>query len=307
MLKMNVLITGGAGFIGSFTKDLLKKNGHQIFLVDNLVTGKIENVEEDEVFIEGDIRDEATLAKLRTYSFDAIIHLAAQTSVPASMANPLYDLSENLEGTVKILMLAKEIRVKKFIFASSAAVYGDNDHCPLVETDRLIPTSPYGITKMGAESYISVFCKEYGIEPTILRYANVFGPKQSKDGEGGVIKIFIDKLQLGENPTIYGDGNQTRDFIYVGDIARAHLAALNGPKGLYNVSSHTETSVNELIEILKEISEKQFVPQYSRVREGDIYRSCLDHTKIKENLKWSPQISLREGLTRTYKALSTTE
>lgn len=300
---MDILITGGAGFIGSFTKDVLKKNGHKIFVVDNLITGKKENLCEDEVFIEGDIRDEETLAILRKYRFDAIIHLAAQTSVPDSMRDPLYDLSENLEGTVKMLLLAKETGVKKFTFASSAAVYGNNEQCPLKEESQLYPTSAYGVSKMGAEQYISMFCREYKIESTILRFANVYGPKQSKDGEGGVIKIFIDKILNNDTPTVFGDGNQTRDFIYVEDIAEAHAAALKGTGGIFNVSSNTETSVNELIKVLEKVSQKPFSPKYEAVREGDIYRSCLDNRKIKKELQWEPQIKLEEGLLKTYQAL----
>lgn len=294
---MNILITGGAGFIGSYTKDKLKREkDYQIYVVDNFVTGSKNNLQADDFIIEGDICDDHVYEQLRKYSFDAIIHLAAQTSVFESMNDPLYDLHENILGTVKMLLFAKENGVKKFIFSSSAAVYGDHPKIPLTEKDSLNPTSAYGVSKLCAEYYIKMFCEHHKIESTILRYANVFGPKQSKDGEGGVIKIFIDMINNKQIPCIYGDGNQTRDFIYVEDLASAHLAALKGSSGVYNVSTNIETSVNELITLLSCIIQTEINPIYFPKREGDIYRSCLDNTMIKKTLNWSPKISVKEGL-----------
>lgn len=294
---MNVLITGGAGFIGSFTKDQLKKDQYyKIILVDNFVTGSKKNLQADDIIITGDICENQVYDELRKYSFDAIIHLAAQTSVADSMKDPLYDLHQNIMGTVKMLLFAKENGVKKFIFSSSAAVYGDNSKIPLTEEDSLYPTSAYGVSKLCAEHYIKMFCKQHNIEPTILRYANVFGPKQSKDGEGGVIKIFIDIIKSQKAPYIYGDGNQTRDFIFVEDLAHAHLAALKGAGGVYNVSTRVETSVNDLIKLLSLIIDEEINPIYVPKREGDIYRSCLDNTMIKNTLNWSPKTSVKAGL-----------
>lgn len=299
---MSVLITGGAGFIGTFTKNVLKKHGYKVILVDNFITGDRNNLEAGDILIEKDIRDEGLFEDLKELDIDAVIHLAAQTSVPDSMNDPVYDVSENIEGTVKMLQLAKRLQAKKFIFASSAAVYGDNPACPLKETEVLAPTSPYGLSKMTGEQYVKLLCGQYGIEATILRYANVFGPKQSKDGEGGVIKIFIDKLMKNETLQIFGDGGQTRDFIYVEDIAAAHLAALKSPAGVYNVGTNTETSVNELVDVLTELTDGSISKQHAEPRQGDIYRSCLDNGQITNAFGWSPKYSFAEGLEKTYAA-----
>ncbi|MDQ0218440.1 NAD-dependent epimerase/dehydratase family protein [Peribacillus cavernae] len=299
---MSILITGGAGFIGTFTKNVLKEHGYKVILVDNYVTGDKNNIKNDDILVEKDIRDEGLYEELKDYQIDSIIHLAAQTSVPVSVDDPVYDVSENIEGTVKMLQLANRLYVKKFIFASSAAVYGENPSCPLRETEVLAPTSPYGLSKMTGEQYVQLLCKQYGIEATILRYANVFGPKQSNDGEGGVIKIFIDKLIKNERLQIYGDGGQTRDFIYVEDIASAHLAALNHSGGVYNVSTNTEISVNELVDVLTKLSNDSISKQYTEPRKGDIYRSCLDNSQITKALSWRPGYSFEEGLKKTYDA-----
>ncbi|WP_180954404.1 NAD-dependent epimerase/dehydratase family protein [Bacillus sp. V5-8f] len=299
---MSILITGGAGFIGTFTKNVLKQAGYNVILVDNFITGDRSNIEAGDHLIEKDIRDERLYDDLKESEIDAVIHLAAQTSVPDSLNDPVYDASENIEGTVKMLQLANRLKVKKFILASSAAVYGDNPACPLKETEALAPTSPYGLSKMTGEHYVDLLCRQYGIEATILRYANVFGPKQSKDGEGGVIKIFIDKLLENQTLQIFGDGGQTRDFIYVEDIANAHLAAIKGPSGVYNVSTNTETSVNELVEVLTKLSKGSIPKEYAEPRQGDIYRSCLDNSRITNSLGWSPQYSFDEGLQKTFDA-----
>jgi UDP-glucose 4-epimerase len=299
---MSVLITGGAGFIGTFTKKALKDHGYEVILVDNFVTGDRNNIDHDDILIEKDIRDDDLYDYLKDYKIESIIHLAAQTSVPDSVEDPIYDVSENIEGTVKMLQLAKKLGAKRFLFASSAAVYGDNPACPLKETEMMAPTSPYGLSKMTGEHYIQLLCKQYGIEYTILRYANVFGPKQSNDGEGGVIKIFIDKIIKKETLHIFGDGGQTRDFIYVEDIAEAHLLALKNPGGVYNVSTNTEVSVNQLVEILKVISGENFPLEYTEPRKGDIYRSCLDNERITKCFSWKPKYSLEEGLKKTFDA-----
>ncbi|CAH0344875.1 NAD-dependent epimerase/dehydratase family protein [Bacillus sp. CECT 9360] len=299
---MSVLITGGAGFIGTFTKNVLKEHGYEVILVDNFITGDRKNIEKEDILIEKDIREDGLFEQLNDFQIDSVIHLAAQTSVPDSIDDPAYDLSENIEGTVKMLQLAKRLNAKKFIFASSAAVYGENPACPLNETEVLAPTSPYGLSKMTGERYVQLLSKQYGIDATILRYANVFGPKQSKDGEGGVIKIFIDKLGKNETLQIFGDGGQTRDFIYVEDIASAHLAALKNPGGVYNVGTNTETSVNKLIDVLTSLSDESMDKQYMEPRKGDIYRSCLDNSQITKELAWQPKYSFEKGLEKTYAA-----
>ncbi|EMI09529.1 NAD-dependent epimerase/dehydratase family protein [Anoxybacillus gonensis] len=302
---MKVLITGGAGFIGTFTKELLVKEGHDVIIVDNLITGSMTNISQDDIFIHEDIRNEALHDKLDCFKIDAIIHLAAQTSVPQSIDDPLFDMSENIEGTIKMLQLAKKLGVKTFIFASSAAVYGDNERCPLTEDERLVPSSPYGISKMCGENYVKFFCEMNDINYVILRYANVYGPKQTNDGEGGVIKVFFDKIAKGETPVIFGDGNQTRDFIYVEDVARAHLFALQSSKsGIYNVSTNVETTINDLVYFIAKEFGERISPTYKNARPGDIYRSCLDNKKIISSFGWEPIYTVEDGISKTYEIIT---
>jgi len=299
---MRILVTGGAGFIGTFTCDQLRKNGHEIIILDNLVTGSRKNVSSEDTLIIGDITDKKVYDTFTNEKIDVIIHLAAQTSVPESIIDPLNDQKQNIEGTLRILQAAKELGVKRVIFASSAAVYGNNEKIPIVETESLLPTSPYGISKMTCEKYIEVFCKSHNIDYIIFRFANVYGPKQTKDGEGGVIKIFIDKLLRDETPIIFGDGKQTRDFIFVEDIASAHVKGLSAPSGIYNLSSNTETTVNEIYTVISEGLNHIIKPSYAPPREGDIYRSCLSNKKAVELMGWSLNYSINSGLEFTIKA-----
>ncbi|WP_216775303.1 NAD-dependent epimerase/dehydratase family protein [Metabacillus halosaccharovorans] len=297
---MNVLITGGCGFIGTYVKKKLLKQEHSVYIVDNFSTGNRENVSEKEALIKGDIVEESTYEKLEDTSIDTIIHLAAQTSVPNSLNDPIDDMKTNIEGTIKLLQFAIKNKVKRFIFASSAAVYGDNKNIPIKEDQPLYPSSPYGISKMTAESYIKTLCELNNIEYVILRFSNVYGPKQSQEGEGGVIKGFIDQLSQNKQPFIYGDGNQTRDFIYVEDIAEAHLVALDVKSGIYNLSSKIEISINSIYEIIAETMGKNQIKAIKlNEREGDIYKSCLDNQKFKRASNWSLQYPIEEGLRKT--------
>lgn len=296
---MDILITGGAGFIGTCTKKLLKEHGHNVILLDNLRTGSKQNIDDNDTFICGDINDVNVFSELKGYDIDTIIHLAAQTSVPFSVKEPLIDMEQNIEGTIKVIELAKMLKVKRFIFASTAAVYGDTDNLPIQEEMKLNPTSPYGISKMTAERYVEILCELYGIHYVILRYANVYGPKQSEEGEGGVIKIFIDKILKGESPVIFGEGEHTRDYIYVEDIARAHFYALKAPKGIYNISTNSELKVLELLNIILQETGKSLSPIFEEPREGDIFRSVLDNGSFKEKTGWEPKYSIEEGISKT--------
>ncbi|WP_261131780.1 NAD-dependent epimerase/dehydratase family protein [Bacillus sp. Marseille-Q3570] len=291
---MKVLITGGAGFIGTYTKDLLKEKGHQVLIVDNLSTGNPDNIEQDDTFYKGDIQNLCDLKGVD--DIDVIIHLAAQIQVPVSVQDPMFDMEQNIAGTIKVVEFAKKANVKKVIFASSAAVYGDNDQLPIKEESILEPMSPYGISKMTAEKYVEILCGMYGIDFVILRYANVFGAKQTAKGEGGVIKIFYDLLNEGKTPKIEGDGNQTRDFIYVEDIARAHLYALDTPSGTYNLSTNTEITINELCKHMIDAMGRNVTPEHIAARKGDIYRSCLDNSKFKKASGWVPVYSVEAGI-----------
>lgn len=302
---MNVLITGGAGFVGTFTKQALVKEGHTPILVDNFFTGSESNINPEDIVIQGDILDPAIQEKLKGFEIDAIIHLAAQTSVPESVADPLFDMRMNIEGTVRMLELAKALNVKKFVFASTAAIYGENENVPLQESEVSRPTAPYGISKASCEMYIANFCETHSIGYSILRYANIYGPKQTKDGEGGVIKIFLDRLLNNQPVTIFGDGGQTRDFIYVEDVAKANCAALFSKDGYYNISSNHEITVNELYRIIAEETGSLLEAHYGEFREGDIYRSCLDNRKFMSMANWKPEISLSTGIRETVKQMNT--
>jgi UDP-glucose 4-epimerase len=297
---MNILISGGAGFIGSYVKDLLSKKQHTIFILDNLTSGDERNIEGTDHFIRGNIEDDKAYEALDSYEFDIIIHLAAQTSVPKSLEDPINDMRVNIEGTLKILGFAKRKKVKKFIFSSTAAVYGDNKMLPITEDHNPNPSAPYGVSKLSSEYYIQALCKENDIDYVVLRFSNVYGPKQTKDGEGGVIKVFFDSLQNNQAPIIYGDGCQTRDFIFVEDLANAHLFALDAKSGVYNVSSNTEITIKELYQKMTEIMLKtEVAPLYKGERDGDIYRSCLSNSKLKHATGWEPETSIDAGLAKT--------
>ncbi|MBD1382995.1 NAD-dependent epimerase/dehydratase family protein [Metabacillus arenae] len=294
---MNVLITGGAGFIGTYVRDLFHKEGHTLYILDNLSTGNEMNINQEDVFLKGDLLDRHSLKMLEPYQIDIIIHLAAQISVPLSVENPIEDMKVNIEGTLNLLEFAKNNGVKKFIFASSAAVYGNTVNVPIREEQELNPDSPYGISKMAGEHYVKTLCQENMIDYVILRFANVFGPKQSEEGEGGVIKIFADQLTKNESPFIYGDGDQTRDFIYVEDVARALTYSIAAESGIYNLSTNTETNINEVFRMISTAMNLPAVtPKYLPARKGDIYRSSLENQKFIDATGWNPIYTVKNAI-----------
>ncbi len=300
---MNILVTGGAGFIGSHLTDELIEAGHAVTVVDNLSTGLKENVHAGALFYELDIRRYDELEKIFAGGkFDVVFHEAAQTLVPYSMTHPREDGELNIMGLLNVLDLCRLYGVKKFIFSSSAAVYGDNDAVPLTEEAPLLPSSFYGLTKVTAEKYIQLYHDMFGMPYGILRYSNVYGERQGSRGEGGVVYVFADALAQGRELTIFGDGGQSRDFIYVKDVVQANLAAMKPDvlPGVYNISTGIETTVNALKEILLYFSGSAVPVSYGESRSGDIYRSVLDNTKAGELLKWRPATKLLEGLRKTY-------
>lgn len=298
---MKILVTGGCGFIGSRIVSLLVQENYTVHIVDNLSSGKIENVNENTVNIHVmDIRDPKLEDLFNKEKFDVIIHQAAQTSVPYSINNIYYDADVNINGSVHIIDLAKKYKVNKIIFASTAAVYGEPKTLPLKEESETIPLTPYGLSKLTVEKYLEMSCNLYGIDYSILRYSNVFGPKQTSLGEGGVISIFLDKIKLDQPIEIFGDGNQTRDFIFVDDVAKANIAAIERENGVYNISRNESTSVNELVSVISDVIGKDIIPLYKSEREGDIRHSILNNKKAIEKLEWEPKISLLEGLQITY-------
>lgn len=300
---MKVLITGGAGFIGShILAQLQGRRDMDVVVFDNLSSGSKEHVPAGMELVEGDVCDEAAVdALFADHHFDAVIHLAAQTMVPTSVEQPVLDCRINLEGVLHVLEACRIHGTGHILFSSSAAVYGDNLHIPLKETERLVPTSPYGITKMTTEHYLRVYHELYGMDATIFRFANVYGERQGEKGEGGVVSIFCKLLSQRQGITVFGDGNQTRDFVYVGDIAQAIIRALP-LKGCHtmNVSTGQETSINDLIRSFEKAVGYTVPVQYTAPRTGDILRSVLSNEALKRDLGFVPAMDLEEGIRRTY-------
>ena len=252
--------------------------------------------------IEMDIRDKCVIDIFERYQFDVVLHLAGQTMVNVSVDAPFYDADVNIMGTMNILESCRKTGVKRIVFSSTAATYGDIEEVPIREEFSVNPLSFYGLSKLTVEKYLKLYHDLYGLEYVILRYANVYGERQGDGGEGGVISIFTKKIAKDESFVIHGDGKQTRDFVYAGDVARANWYAANTEycNTIYNVSTNSETSIRELVDLLESASGKTIDRQYGERREGDIYRSVLDNSKIVTNLNWRPMINLQEGLKRTY-------
>ena len=302
---MKVLVTGGAGFIGSHTVDRLIQQQCRVTVVDNLSTGLRENINPAAKFIRMDVGSPGLLQLFEREKFDYVIHQAAQTMVSESIAKPDYDCRVNVAGSVNLLEACRKTGIKRIIFSSTAAVYGNGLVIPIPESAAKHPDSFYGLSKWTAEQYLALYCRIFGLEYIVLRYANVYGERQGDAGEGGVISIFSRKLHKKQPVTIFGDGGQTRDFIYVGDIAAANCQALTAQtcNTVFNISTGTETSLNTLVKLLEQAAGVPLVKHYDRTREGDIYRSALDNTAAQEHLAWHPEITLKEGLCRTYQAL----
>lgn len=298
-----ILITGGAGFIGSHLADLLVANEYRVVIFDNFTTGSRSHLPKEAAVIEGDIRNaEEVEAACKEHKIDGIVHLAAQSKVGPSLEKPEEDLAINVLGTLHLLQAAQKFGIGKFVYASSAAVYGHTDTLPIQETQPTAPLSPYGTSKLAAEQYIQSFQRLYGFDIGILRFANVYGPRQTAETEAGVITIFTDQLLAGEVPKIQGDGTQTRDFVYVKDVVNAVFQVLEQPQGtspIYNVSSQTQTSINELVEVLSKAAGKPFAPEYGAARPGDIKHSYLEYSHLQESTGWYPEVSLKEGIAAT--------
>ena len=303
---MNVLVTGGAGFIGSHLVRQLLDAKHQVTVLDNVSTGTWQHLPQGKdtcTCWEMDIRDKAAREKIEQAKFDVIVHLAAQTMFDVSIKDPEFDASENVMGTVNILEAARHSGVKRIIFASTAASYGDvaEDKLPIREEETLAPMSFYGLTKVTVEKYLQLYHDLYGLDYVALRFANVYGERQGDTGEGGVISIFAKRIAKDQGITVFGDGKQTRDFIYAGDIAAGIIAAMTTDKAnaVYNLSNQTETSLLELIDLMAKAAGKKVEPDFAAPREGDINRSMLCNEAAVQNLNWQPQMDLGEGLART--------
>ncbi|MBD5796829.1 UDP-glucose 4-epimerase [Bacillus pseudomycoides] len=297
---MKVLVTGGAGFIGSHIVEFLLENNIDTVVVDNLVTGHKYNIPSKVAFYHFDIRDPNIDKIFMVEKPDFVIHQAAQVSVQESVKQPFYDCSENVMATVNILQACIKYNVKKIIYASTAAVYGNPQYLPIDENHDLNPVSFYGLSKLTSEAYIQLFAKLYGLKYTILRYSNVYGARQNPDGEAGVISIFMDRLFKNDNPIIYGDGNQTRDFIFVKDVAHANfLAFRNADNQICNISSNQQISVNELLDTICNLMKIEDKRIYKEERPGDVIHSYLSNDKARKYLNWHPKFSLLQGLRET--------
>ncbi|MEH7380606.1 NAD-dependent epimerase/dehydratase family protein [Bacillus sp. JJ1533] len=298
---MKVLVTGGAGFIGSHIVDLLVEQSYDVIVVDNLSTGYITNLPPNVTFYEADIRTNKIGDIFKQEKPDYVIHQAAQVDVSKSVLDPLTDAENNVLGTVRLLSCCIKHSVKKIIYASSCAVYGETNDCSINESFPIKPLSYYGLSKYIPEVYIKLFHDLHGLPYTILRYANVYGPRQSPKGEGGVVSIFFNKLISGESPTIYGNGEQTRDFVFVKDVARANVLSLhNGSNEILNISRNEKISINQLYRIISSIARNSPTPTYRDQRKGEILYSRLDNSKAKNVLGWNPSFDLFKGLTESY-------
>ncbi len=306
---MKILVTGGAGFIGSNIVDALIEKGHDVVVVDNLYMGRLKNLNSRAKFYLLNLQAPEIAKMFELEKFDVVYPEAAQMDVRRSVDNPVFDASVNVLGTLKILQNAVKTGVKKIIFASTGgAVYGEQDYFPADEEHPTRPVSPYGITKLTVEKYLFFYKLTYGLEHVILRYANVYGPRQNPFGEAGVVAIFIEKMLTGQQPVINGDGKQTRDFVYVGDVVQANILALDYPKSdTFNVGTGKETDVNTIFRELNKIIGKNLPEKHGPAKEGEQQRSVIDYLKIKKALGWKPQVSLEEGLRKTVEYFKTYE
>lgn len=297
---MKILVTGGAGFIGSHVVEAHIAAGHTVAVVDNLSSGKRNYVPAEAAFYPMDIRDPALSRVFEAEQPDVVNHQAAQVSVPKSVADPVHNASVNVAGLVNVLEQARQHEVRKVIFASSCAVYGDPDRLPIREEHPISPLSPYGQSKWTGEHYLDLYRRLYGLSFTALRYANVYGPRQDPFGEAGVVTIFVEQMLAGAPVTIHDDGDQTRDFVYVGDVAMANLQALDhGDNGVYNISTGRAVTINQLFQALQELASYQRDARHGPPRPGDIRHSVLDPARAMRELGWRPTMSFQEGLART--------
>ncbi|MGB9665623.1 MAG: NAD-dependent epimerase/dehydratase family protein [Ignavibacteria bacterium] len=305
---MNILVTGGAGFIASHIVDAFIENGHNVTIIDNLTTGREENINPEAKFYKVDIRDDLTKI-FEEGNFDVINHHAAQIDVRRSVTDPIYDAGVNIIGTLNLLQNAVKFGVKKFMFASTGgAVYGEQDYFPADENHKQQPLSPYGISKLAVEKYLYFYKEVHGLKYTILRYANIYGPRQNPLGEAGVVCIFLDKILAGDQPIINGNGEQTRDYVYVKDVVKANLLTLNEEESeIYNVGTGIETSVNELFKLINQNFNNSIKEVHGPAKPGEQMRSVITSEKIFKKFGWKPSTKLEDGLKETidyYKSLA---
>lgn len=298
---VKILVTGGAGFIGSNLADSFIREGHQVTIVDNLSTGLESNVNKKAKFFKVDIRSVVMDKIFERTKPDVLCHHAAQIDVRKSTADPIFDAEVNIVGSLNLLNACVKHKVKKVIFASTGgAIYGEQDYFPADENHPADPLSPYGVAKLTIEKYLHFYRETYGIDFVSLRYANVYGPRQNPFGEAGVVAIFTERLLADKETIINGDGTQTRDFVFVDDVVESNLLALNYPKNdIFNIGTGKETDINCIFRLLKKITGSKQKEVHAPPKPGEQQRSVLDCSKAARLLKWKPKYTLQEGITKT--------
>ena len=304
--EVRILLTGGAGFIGSYVAEHLLQSGHEVAVLDDLSTGARGNVPKGALFYEADIR--SGCAEIFTdFGPEALCHQAAQMDVRRSVKEPDFDADVNVLGTVRLLQKCTEHGVRKVVFASTGgAVYGEHQKYPAPEDHPQYSVSPYGVSKLAGERYLHYYHLQFGLPYVALRYANVYGPRQDPHGEAGVVAIFCGNLAGGKTSTINGTGQQTRDYVFVEDVARANVLALENdvPSGAYNIGTGLETSVKGLYELLLEISAKDLPPRHGPSKPGEQLRSCVDPALAGRTLDWRAQTPIHAGLKETLRSFA---
>lgn len=298
---MKILVTGGAGFIASQVADAFIAEGNDVFIIDNLSTGFEKNINPKATFINEDIGAKNLINLFEKEKFDVINHHAAQMDVRRSVADPEFDATTNIIGTINLLQCSIKTGVKKFMFASTGgAVYGEQKYFPADEEHITFPLSPYGISKLAVEKYLHFYHAQYHLNYSILRYANIYGPRQNPFGEAGVVAIFTSKLLKGEQPIINGSGEQTRDYVFVGDVVKANTIALKDPASdIYNIGTSKETNVNELYNLINKIIGKGQIEKHGPAAAGEQMRSVITSDKLYKKFNWRPSTTIEEGLQKT--------
>lgn len=298
---MKILVTGGCGFIGSHIVDAYLDMGHKVAVIDNLSTGDIKNLNSRAKFFKEDICNKNIKKIFEQEKFDIINHHAAQINVRTSVDDPIFDANVNIMGSLNLLDLAMKYSIKKFIFASSGgAVYGEPDRFPITEDFSINPTSPYGLSKATIERYVLIFSKLKKFDYVIFRYSNVYGPRQISKSEAGVISIFIEQILNSRKCIVFGDGNQTRDYVYVNDVINANIEALECKSAILNIGTGIETSVNDLINILSDITKKNVDHEHDAPRSGDVFRNIVDAARAATTIHWMPKTILKQGIKKTF-------
>ena len=298
---MKVLVTGGAGFIGSHVTDVFLDAGHEVWALDDLSSGRRENLRPEVRLVVADIRSPEAARLVESGSFEVMCHLAAQMDVRRSVTDPRFDADVNVGGFLNLLEAARNSGVRKVVFSSTGgAIYGEQDVYPAPETHPTRPVSPYGVSKASGELYLGYYRAQYGLESVALRYANVYGPRQNPHGEAGVVAIFSERLLRGETCIVNGTGQQTRDFVYGPDVARGNLlAATSDVEGPINVGTGIETDVNRLYALLADAAGTDRPAKHAPAKPGEQMRSSVDPSRAAEMLGWRPTVALEEGLRRT--------